>query len=140
VRLKAAIQWAHYSRSSDDPSQSLDAYNAAIQLVSQVAGLEQTIQKRHSNLLDISNLVSSAVACAFKFGRHELALEWLEQGRCLTWSQLNNLRTPLNALSAHDPEIACDTVYITCLGHYNSLGQEALLASILVQFLSLFFY
>ena len=91
----------------------MEAFNTAIQLVSQVAGLEQTIQKRHTNLLDISDLAASAAACAFKFGRPDLALEWLEQGRCLIWSQLNNLRTPLDALSAHDPGIARDMLRVS---------------------------
>ena len=93
--------------------QSLAAYNTAIKLVSKAAGLEQTIQKRHTNLLDISDLVTSAAACALKFGKAELALEWLEQGRCLIWSQLNNLRTPLDALFAHDTGIACDMLKVS---------------------------
>ena len=109
--LMAAICWAQ--QSSYDPSQSLKAYDTAIKLVSKVAGLEQTIQKRHTNLLDISDLVTSGVACALKFGRPGLALEWLEQGRCFIWSQLNNLRTPLDALFAHDPEIACSMLTVS---------------------------
>ena len=36
----------------------------------------------------------------------EKALEWLEQGRCLVWSQLNQLRTPVDDLRAHDPHLA----------------------------------
>ena len=112
IRLKAAIRWAQIS-SDYDPPQSLEAYNTAIQLVSQVAGLEQTIQKRHTNLLDISDLTASAVACAFKHGRPSLALEWLEQGRCRIWSQLNNLRTPLDAIIAHDPEIAHEMLRVS---------------------------
>ena len=111
TRLKAAIRWAQYS--FYDPLQSLEAYDTAIQLVSQVAGLEQTIQKRHTNLVEISDLAASAVAHAIKLGRPELALEWLEQGRCLIWSQLNNLRTPLDALFAHDPEIAHDMLRVS---------------------------
>ena len=113
TRLIAAIRWARWQHSSHDSSQSLEAYNTAIQLVSQVAGLEQTIQKRHANLLDISDLATSAAACAFKFRKPKLALEWLEQGRCLVWSQLNNLRTPLDALFAHDPDIAHDMLRVS---------------------------
>ena len=78
-----------------------------------MAGLEQTIQKRHTNLLDISDLAASAVACALKYGKPELALEWLEQSCCLIWSQLNNLRTPLDAIFAHDPEIARDMLRVS---------------------------
>ena len=103
-RLMSAIRWARYS--FYDPAQSLEAYHTAIQLVSQLAGLEQTIRKRHTDLLDISDLATSAAVCAFRFRRRELALKWLEQGRCLVWSQLNDLRTPLDALFTHNPDIA----------------------------------
>ena len=112
IRLKAATRWAQMS-SYYDPPQSLEAYNTAIQLVSEVAGLEQTIQKRHTNLLDISDLAASAVACALKYGKADLALEWLEQGRCLVWSQLNILRNPLDVIFAHDPEIARDMLRVS---------------------------
>jgi tetratricopeptide (TPR) repeat protein len=77
-RLDSAIQWAKLSA-----PQSLDAYTIAIQLVSQVAGLEHTIQKRHGSLTNISDLAAAAATCAFKLGRPDLALEWLEQGHCL---------------------------------------------------------
>jgi hypothetical protein len=33
-------------------------------------------------------------------------LEWLEQGRCLVWTQLNQLRTPVDNLAEHDPDLA----------------------------------
>jgi hypothetical protein len=35
-----------------------------------------------------------------------MALEWLEQGRCLVWNQLNSLRTPVDNLRAHDQNLA----------------------------------
>ena len=108
IRLMAAIRWAQHS--SFDPPQSLEAYNTAIQLVSQATS---NIQKHRKNLLDISDLVTSAAACAFKFGKPELALEWFEHGRCSVWSQLNNLRTPLDALFACDPEAASNMLRVS---------------------------
>jgi hypothetical protein len=33
-------------------------------------------------------------------------LEWLEQGRCLVWTQLNHLRTPIDNLAQHSPDLA----------------------------------
>jgi len=33
-------------------------------------------------------------------------LEWLEQGRCLVWNQLHQLRTPLDTLRAKHPDLA----------------------------------
>jgi hypothetical protein len=35
-----------------------------------------------------------------------LALEWLEQGRCLVWNQLNQLRTPIDNLHFKNPSLA----------------------------------
>jgi len=80
-----------------------------IRLASQVAGLEQTIRIHHLNLfLNISDLSTTAAAAALSFGRHGTAVEWLEQGRCLVWSQINNLRTPLGSLRDHDSVLADD--------------------------------
>jgi hypothetical protein len=33
-------------------------------------------------------------------------LEWLEQGRCLVWTQLNHLHTPIDDLAHHNPNLA----------------------------------
>ncbi|KAF8153825.1 CHAT domain-containing protein [Crassisporium funariophilum] len=106
IRLDGARNWAQISQTLSDSSQTLEAYKTAIQLVSEVAGLEQTIQKRHTNLVDISDLSVKAAAAAISLERHETALEWLEQGRCLVWNQLNSLRTPLDDLRARDRRLA----------------------------------
>ncbi|KAF8157266.1 CHAT domain-containing protein [Crassisporium funariophilum] len=111
-RLHAAQNWATCSKAFDS-SQTLDAYSLAIQLVSQVAGLEQTIQKRHMSLAEISDISTAAAATAFACGRYEMALEWLEQGRCLVWNQLNDLRNPLDDLRAHDPRMANELMRIS---------------------------
>jgi hypothetical protein len=75
--------------------------------------LEQTIQKRYTNLTDISELSANAAATAFHFGKYDLALEWLEQGRCLVWRQLNDLRTPLDDLHMHHPALADDLLRVS---------------------------
>jgi tetratricopeptide (TPR) repeat protein len=114
IRLNGAKQWAHCSQKSDSHSfQLLEAYRTAIHLISLVAGLEQTIQKRYTNLIDISELSASAAATAFSYGEYELALEWLEQGRCLVWRQLNDLRTPLDDLRMHNPALADDLLRVS---------------------------
>jgi len=125
-RLDAARKWAQLCQKFDRP-QLLDAYRTAIHLLSEVAGLEQTIKSRHTNLLDISDLSSSAAASAFDLGSPELALQWLEEGRCLVWSQLNNLRTPLDTLRAHDPAIADEILRVSrALENAGSRGELAI--------------
>ena len=101
VRLKAAKLWAKLS-----PSDNPEAFGFAIELLSHVAGLEQTVHKRHSNLIDESNLTASATAAAINVEKLSTALEWLEQGRCLVWNQIQYLRTPVDQLRAYDPALA----------------------------------
>ncbi|PPQ97852.1 hypothetical protein CVT26_013021 [Gymnopilus dilepis] len=103
-RLWGAQKWARLSK--QDPSQALEAWHMAIDLASQVAGLEYTIQERYAFLVDISDLSTSAAAAAFEHGQPSSALEWLEQGRCLVWRQVNNLRTPLDLLRNHNASLA----------------------------------
>lgn len=110
IRLIAAKQWATWAlKVNPSEPEVMAAFSTAIRLASQVAGLEQTIRIRHLNLfLNISDLSTTAAAAALLFGRHETAVEWLEQGRCLVWSQINNLRTPLGDLRDHDSVLADD--------------------------------
>ncbi|KAF8810864.1 hypothetical protein BYT27DRAFT_7253320 [Phlegmacium glaucopus] len=105
TRLRSAMLAATLS-SVYDESHCLIDFARAISLLSEVAGLEQTIHRRHTNLHDYSDLVASAVATALHFNKADLALEWLEQGRCLVWNQLNQLRTPIDNLSMKNPSLA----------------------------------
>ena len=91
----------------------MEGYRTAIHLVSLISGLEQTIQKRYTYLINIPALLPSAAAIAFSYGEHELALEWLEQGRCLVWRQLNDLRTHLDDLHVHNPALANDLLRVS---------------------------
>jgi hypothetical protein len=63
----------------------LDAYSVAMNLISRAAGLDRPIRKRlvTLQLCDVSNISRMAATAASSLGRHDLALEWLEQGRCL---------------------------------------------------------
>jgi len=105
IRLDAARKWALLSMVYDPP-QSLKAYGIAIDLISQLAGMDRTIEQRHTHLTEFSNLTTSAASAAFSQGDIGKALEWLEQGRCLVWSQLNQLRTPVDKLREHDEHLA----------------------------------
>ena len=107
-RLAAARKWATASKLMENWSEALDAYNTAIELVSQVAGVEYTIGLRHRILVDIPDLSNAAAATAFSLGKPRIALEWLEQGRGLVWNQLNNVRTPLEDLASFDSKLAND--------------------------------
>jgi len=103
--LYAAQRWTELSTIHDHPY-TLKAYGIAIDLLSEIAGMDRTIEQRHASLTEISILTTSAASAAFSLGKFEKALEWLEQGRCLVWSQLDQLRTPLDQLREHDAHLA----------------------------------
>jgi len=101
VHFHAAQAWAHLAQTD-----TLEAFKKAIELLSQVAGLEQTVSKCYTNLTDVSHLTMSASAAAIDARENETALEWLEQGRCLVWNKIQQLRTPVKNLHAHNPSLA----------------------------------
>jgi len=103
--LYAAQRWTELSTIHDHPY-TLKAYGIAIDLLSEITGMDRTIEQRHASLTEISSLTTSAASAVFSLGKFEKALEWLEQGRCLVWSQLNQLRTPLDQLRVHDAHLA----------------------------------
>jgi len=105
VRLTAARHWAQFTTSQNHP-EAMEAYGIAIDLISQVVGMDRTVQQRHTDLVNVSSLTTEAASFAFSRDGIEKALEWLEQGRCLVWGQLNQLRAPVDELRAHDTLLA----------------------------------
>ncbi|KAH6905439.1 CHAT domain-containing protein [Coprinopsis sp. MPI-PUGE-AT-0042] len=110
----------------DDGGECLEAYDVAIGLLEMVVGLGQRISDRHSRVTDsgghprelgggtqiwtlqrwAARLPVEAAAKAVQYDSIEKALEWLEQGRCLVWNQLQTLRTPLDDLERQEPQLA----------------------------------
>ena len=64
------------------------------------------VRDRNFGVLDETSPRSLCVWLALNSDRLNLALEWLENGRCHVWNQLNQLRTPIEDLRAHDPMLA----------------------------------
>ncbi|KAH6915569.1 CHAT domain-containing protein [Coprinopsis sp. MPI-PUGE-AT-0042] len=107
IRLKAARIWAqllnqHHPESID----TLHAFDTALTLIALIAGLEESVRGRYAQLQDICGIALEAASAAFSLGRADKALEWLEQGRCVVWSQLSNLRTPIDDLRLHNSQLA----------------------------------
>ncbi|KAF5338764.1 hypothetical protein D9611_013322 [Ephemerocybe angulata] len=105
--LLVAVKWAQALRQNyPESAEILLAYDTVLGLVAQRAGLEHTVQSRYTQLEVVSGMATEAAAAAFVLNRVDKALEWLEQGRCLVWNQLNSLRTPLDELRTHDGDLA----------------------------------
>ncbi|KIJ63459.1 hypothetical protein HYDPIDRAFT_112868 [Hydnomerulius pinastri MD-312] len=105
IRFDVSLRWIQCAQSAHHPS-LLDAFKASLHLLPQLAWLGLPIKERHRELLRAGNVARDAAAAAIEDGKYETAVEWLEQGRCIVWAQIFQLRTPVDELRAMQPELA----------------------------------
>jgi hypothetical protein len=88
-----------------DRQQAADGLASAVRLLPRVAwhGLDE--QTRERQLAGLSGLAADAAAAAVLADRHEAAIELLEQGRSLLWTQALHLRSDFTALAEAAPEL-----------------------------------
>ncbi|KAG8948078.1 hypothetical protein FRC03_000847 [Tulasnella sp. 419] len=104
-RLDIALEWVRV----DKGDSVLEAYQRSLELVDQYLLIRSSIITRHQILLNIPpNLASDAAAAAITAGELEKAVEFLEQGKALLWSQMNYYRSPLQRLREVDDELASE--------------------------------
>jgi hypothetical protein len=106
-RLQIAQTWIHYADIRHKHSSAIDAYDAALQALRQLAAFSLNIQSRRKALTTGSDgLARDASKCAIQTKNIGKALEFLEGGRTIFWSQLLSLRSPLDKLHNIAPELA----------------------------------
>jgi tetratricopeptide (TPR) repeat protein len=109
-RMWGALKWAYFTMLWFPESPDiLVALDTALGLLSLTVGFGQTIRTRHIHLQSQAAVIGTTATAAFMacwLNRPDKALEWLEQGRCLVWNQINYLRTPLDNLRIHSPRLA----------------------------------
>ncbi|PVF92187.1 TPR-like protein, partial [Serendipita vermifera] len=104
-RFDAADSWTKLaSRISHDSL--LAAYGCALDLMPLVAWLGLPMADRHQQLIKIGGIARDAAAAAISAEHYDKALEWLEQGRSIVWTQILHLRTPVDDLRKVDPGLA----------------------------------
>jgi tetratricopeptide (TPR) repeat protein len=104
-RFRAAKLWARFAENSLHES-ALDAYQAAIEFLPRIAMLGLDLQSRQQALTSGSDgLARNAAACAIRSGQYDKAVELLEEGRAVFWSQALQLRTPMTDLREVAPEL-----------------------------------
>ncbi|KAF8501977.1 CHAT domain-containing protein [Gautieria morchelliformis] len=103
-RFHAAKSWATHADSRHESD--LEAYRTAIQLLPRLAMLGLDLPSRQQALTSASDgLVRDAAACAIRSGQCERAVELLEEGRAVFWSQALQLRSPMTELRDVAPEL-----------------------------------
>ncbi|KAG8735793.1 hypothetical protein FRC11_003037, partial [Ceratobasidium sp. 423] len=101
-KFRYAMEWAN-NASNLKGLGPIDAYQTAINLLSQFIWLGATTNQRYHDLLSAQNLAVDAAYAAVLDSNYPLALEWLEHARCVVWNQTLMLRSTLDQLhSAHE--------------------------------------
>ncbi|KAG1726850.1 TPR-like protein [Suillus lakei] len=98
--FRAATSWAASAEKLNHDS-ALVAYQTALKFLDQhVAVLSSS--SRHFDLIReaTSSLAMDAFSCSVRHGALTTAVELVEQGRAVFWTQLARFRTPLDELSA----------------------------------------
>ena len=107
-RSKLACFGAHLARATQHPSTST-AYQTALLLMQGITPFSPTLQLQHATLT--TSLVFThkmpLVYASYQVeqGQLEQAIETLERGRALLWSEMRHLRTSTDQLLHADPEL-----------------------------------
>jgi CHAT domain-containing protein len=108
-RFRASCQWAWFSRSYRDPS-ARAAYKTAITLMQDTLTFAPTLEIQHHRLIalrdDFLKLPLDSASYHVQLGELEEAIETLEQGRGLLWSEMRGLRTSVDHLYMVDSRLA----------------------------------
>ncbi|KAG2156133.1 TPR-like protein [Suillus clintonianus] len=97
--LNAAKSWATSAEEMNHGS-ALVAYKTALQFLDQHVALLPSPSRNFDVVREaISSLASDAFSCGLRRGALTTAVELVEQGRAMFWTQLARFRTPLDELS-----------------------------------------
>jgi hypothetical protein len=99
IRFESAIHWAEATAILGERS-CLDAYSRAMDLISTLAWVGGSIAQQHRKIWRtlMSELGRNAARIAAGLGKFSLAVEWLERSRSIVWSQMLNVRKPIDDL------------------------------------------
>jgi tetratricopeptide (TPR) repeat protein len=109
IRFRSAKAWADLAHTQGDLSLAMEGYSRAISLLPQLSWLGMSIEARQYNLLtEATNMTQNAVACAIKSCNYERAVEFLDHGRSVFWSQAADLRPDLAFLDSVDAGLGAE--------------------------------
>ncbi|KAG1735366.1 CHAT domain-containing protein [Suillus occidentalis] len=105
-RLRASLAWVHHA-DKHRHSTELEAYGTSMQLMDAYMSATASISSRHRAMQDFPRMLAvDAASCALRSGDVCRAVELLEQGRTIIWTQMTRLRTPLDTLQTHSDHAA----------------------------------
>jgi CHAT domain-containing protein len=105
-RLRAALRWVHHADEHRHNTE-LEAYGISMQLMDAYMFATASVSSRHSAMKEFPPaLAVNAASCALRSGDVRRAVELLEQGRTIIWTQMTRLRTPLDTLETRSDHAA----------------------------------
>ena len=107
-RFHVACEWALRAHAIQHPSTST-AYEAALSLMQDITPFSPTLQLQHATLTTLSadshEMPLAYASYQVERGQLEQAIETLERGRALLWSEMRHLRTSTDQLLDTDPDL-----------------------------------
>ncbi|KAG2139978.1 CHAT domain-containing protein [Suillus cothurnatus] len=105
-RLRASLRWVHLARQHSHGTE-LEAYTTSMQLLDAHMSTTASVSSRHNIMKEFpSTLAVDAASCALRSGDVRRAVELLEQGRTIIWTQMTRPRTPLESLQTRGDHAA----------------------------------
>ncbi|KAH9171553.1 CHAT domain-containing protein [Lactarius sanguifluus] len=108
-RFRLSCEWALLARSAGHPT-TLTAYKSAMSLMRRSLFFAPTVSVQHTRLVAMGEYCQAMpldyASYQIYLGRFEEAVETLEQGRALLWSEMRGLRTPIAQLTEEDSPLA----------------------------------
>lgn len=126
VRLHVAREWLAELLHAGDLMAAAEPATAQVDLLPVVAwrGLDRTGRERR--LAGLGETTTTAAALAIELDRPEQAVELLEQGRSVLWTQAIQTRSDLSALHTAAPDLAAELDRTrTELDRFGALGEAA---------------
>ena len=104
-RVDAALRWASEAVADADFAAAAEAYRAAIEGLPSPLWWAGSMHERRKNIAKLSGVARAAAACALRVGQREHALESLERGRAMLWSQAMQMRAAAARVAVVDPPL-----------------------------------
>ncbi|KAH9019070.1 CHAT domain-containing protein [Lactarius pseudohatsudake] len=108
-RFRLSCRWANIARGISHPT-TLTAYKRAMLLLHKSLSFAPTVSIQHARLVemgeDCQTMPLDYASFQITLGRFEEAVEILEQGRALLWSEMRGLRTSMVQLIEEAPPLA----------------------------------
>ncbi|KAH9059487.1 CHAT domain-containing protein [Lactarius vividus] len=108
-RFRLSCRWAIVARKTGHPT-TMTAYKSAISLMEKSLSFAPTVSTQHARLVamgkNCQTMPLDYASFLIKLGRFEEAIETLEQGRALLWSEMRGLRTQMVQLIEEDSPLA----------------------------------